>query len=81
MSADFEETEKLFPRPAFLALAGILIATEAFIIVCACFGLGIKTWAIAVTGIVFAAVIAVAWWLRSPSGWPTGTSRSGCSGS
>lgn len=64
MSAHFKETERLFSRPAFLALAGILIATEAFIIACACFGLGLKTWAIAVTAVVFTAVIAAAWWLR-----------------
>ncbi len=57
MAVDYEETELLFPRPAFIALAGTLIATDVFILLTIFWNLGTNWAEFIFATILFAAVI------------------------
>ncbi|MFA6870362.1 MAG: hypothetical protein WCQ63_05225 [Methanomethylophilus sp.] len=59
MAVDFEETEAMFPRPAFIALTGTLIATDAFILLTILWDLGTNWLEFGITTVVFAAFIVI----------------------
>lgn len=63
MTSTYEEKEALIPRTAFIALAFILIASDAFLLICCLFDIS-SWWMFAVTTIVFIPIIVFAYLLK-----------------
>jgi hypothetical protein len=63
--AVFEEVQSVLPRIAFIALAAILIATDAFIGICTQIDtIGTEIWMFAVTSVLFVVIILAFFFIK-----------------
>ena len=61
----FEEVQDLLPKDAFMIMASVLIATDAFILFCYfVWPLGIQLWIIAATSVIFGGTILFCWLVK-----------------
>lgn len=64
MTVKYEEIENIIPKNAFYALIFILIASDAFMLVCALADIGTEMWMFAITTVIFAIIIVAAFFVK-----------------